>query len=379
MNCPYCSTETTQIAFQDLLINQCGTCKGFFLNREQRKSKHLDAFCDGAGPQAMQNMSSRNQRVACPGCRTDMAKKKPFWYSDLTIDECPACNGMWYRESDYTNIKRLEESPFAVLAGDSPKTQRAKEFLAPVFEFSKPFFLIGVILAVSAAAWQWFGLNVTALDLFRSLRAFLFQRLSEADLRGIAIFLGLVSTGFLLGAIVSVNPETSCPSGRCGPAVYAGAIASVGSKFYFIGAALSACAALLLVAVMYLPIDKAELENPVFDETMLADWDKGLFSTPEEAAMHEWEQHARNLGKTPSQFTNDAKRFYDRYRDQAVPIETIDGQTAYEILGSSEEPAALPKLRLRPAVSERFSTGPGGYFTEDGKIISFWYSSSKDR
>lgn len=101
------------------------------------------------------------------------------------------------------------------------------------------------------------------------------------------------------------------------------------------------------------------LETPVISEETLSHWDEGTFQTVYDSVIYHWQKHAEPLGKTPVEYTNDALRLVRQYQTGRRALKLKNGKQGFVI-------------RTRPG-------GPGGYFTEDERIVSFWYSYTRKR
>ncbi len=99
--------------------------------------------------------------------------------------------------------------------------------------------------------------------------------------------------------------------------------------------------------------------DAIFSRTTLSHWDTGTFPNAEACARYHWEKHAAYLGKTPEEYTQDALQFFKVEKGRARSLKLKNGEPGYVI-------------RSGPG-------GPGGYFTEDGRIVSFWYEYSRER
>jgi len=74
-----------------------------------------------------------------------------------------------------------------------------------------------------------------------------------------------------------------------------------------------------------------------------------------ESIRYHWEKHAKNRGLTLDEYTDDAMEFFYQNRHRAQEYE-IGGKHA-------------PGLRIGVIIEGH----PGGIFTPDGKIVTFWY------
>ncbi|HXC25379.1 MAG TPA: hypothetical protein VNU46_05640, partial [Gemmatimonadaceae bacterium] len=80
-------------------------------------------------------------------------------------------------------------------------------------------------------------------------------------------------------------------------------------------------------------------------------WYRGTFADAEASA--EWHLAKHGMGKTLDQYTQDALNFFQENESQAQSITLKDGTQG---------------LRIRTP-----GGGPGGIFTPDGRIVTFWY------
>ena len=120
------------------------------------------------------------------------------------------------------------------------------------------------------------------------------------------------------------------------------------------------CAVFFLFFVFFPILSYSKVqEKPVFSEETLAHWDQATFPTAHECAFYHWQKHASYLGKSPEEYTSDALDFFKREKERARPLTLKNGERGFII-------------RTGPG-------GPGGYFTQDGRVVSFWYEYSRKR
>lgn len=81
-------------------------------------------------------------------------------------------------------------------------------------------------------------------------------------------------------------------------------------------------------------------------------WYKSTFNRVEDSMAYHLKKHGR--GRSITQYTYDALEFYNRNRHKAVAVKLNDGSSGY---------------RIQTKINGR---NIGGYWTKDGKIVSFW-------
>jgi RHS repeat-associated protein len=93
--------------------------------------------------------------------------------------------------------------------------------------------------------------------------------------------------------------------------------------------------------------DKLPAGRLLFDS-----WHEATFPNKTQSVTYHWDKHARALGKSPTQYTRDALDFFRQNRGIAEQVTLKDGSAGLRI---------------------NIKGGPGGYFTPDGRVVTFWY------
>ncbi len=84
-------------------------------------------------------------------------------------------------------------------------------------------------------------------------------------------------------------------------------------------------------------------------------WASNGFSGAGQRLEHHWQKYAKALGKSKERYTQDALGFYSQYLQQGKLVVLQDRSLSLQIrIGQGQ---------------------PGGSYTPDGKILSFWYRS----
>ena len=106
LSCPRCQgVKLTQKNFEGTPVEFCGTCGGFWLNKgELNKIAHPIVgdieFCsqETAGKKSPSGLE-------CPLCDgVPMVRANFIEFSDIVIDVCPQCKGMWLDKGELEAI-----------------------------------------------------------------------------------------------------------------------------------------------------------------------------------------------------------------------------------------------------------------------------------
>ena len=81
-------------------------------------------------------------------------------------------------------------------------------------------------------------------------------------------------------------------------------------------------------------------------------WSRATFPSAAQSIIYHWRTHAQQFGISIPQYTSDARMFFQAHSAQGLAYTFKDGTTGIVI---------------------RTQLGPGGLFTTDGRIVSFWY------
>lgn len=88
---------------------------------------------------------------------------------------------------------------------------------------------------------------------------------------------------------------------------------------------------------------------------LIASWHQGTFPTVASSVRYHHQKHVISAGRTESisQYTEDAVQFYKQNKEHSERVTLRDGKAG---------------VRIRA-----LEGGPGGLFTREGKIVTFWY------
>ena len=116
MKCPADGNELTKQTYEaDIEIEKCSQCGGMWLDDNELERiqdaternyadeiKNLPNLVDQAYSMAL---AGSKPAVNCPGCSAEMERTEHGGCSQIMIDNCPKCGGVWLDEGE---LKALE-------------------------------------------------------------------------------------------------------------------------------------------------------------------------------------------------------------------------------------------------------------------------------
>lgn len=116
MKCPHDDGPLTKQTYEaGIEIDQCSACGGMWLNNDELESiqsaserdysaeiKELPNLVDQAYAMAL---AKSKPAVKCPGCGDEMERCEHGGCSQVMIDNCPKCGGVWLDDGE---LKALE-------------------------------------------------------------------------------------------------------------------------------------------------------------------------------------------------------------------------------------------------------------------------------
>ncbi len=163
MNCPDCFHELKEESLKGIQIQECRACQGKWFKRDQlklAKDRQDDTLrwldFDPFGKDA-EDLSVPSTGKICPECSGAMLS---LTYSDsqIVIDKCPSCEGVWLTHGELVKIiryleKKVVSQPSAQLAQSSFKQfveifKGSDGFLNEVKDFLVVLYLLELRIAV---------------------------------------------------------------------------------------------------------------------------------------------------------------------------------------------------------------------------------------
>jgi Zn-finger nucleic acid-binding protein len=116
MNCPRDGEKLFPVRYEgDVFVDECTKCKGAFLDRgelEKIEEEHAQEFRDSLSrmPDLVAGAYERARQRAegelkCPKCGAEMETREYAYCSQVMINKCVKCGGIWL---DRGEVKALE-------------------------------------------------------------------------------------------------------------------------------------------------------------------------------------------------------------------------------------------------------------------------------
>jgi len=106
MKCPNCGQEIKPFKHLGLTVLMCPSCRGIWFEENELEPylRYVWKACEGMPLADDETGQEQNHDKICPRCRLLMPRTKYTVYSDVILDKCPACKGIW---ADYGEIETL--------------------------------------------------------------------------------------------------------------------------------------------------------------------------------------------------------------------------------------------------------------------------------
>ena len=116
MQCPDDSTELQRSTYEgDVTVDRCGGCGGIWLDHGEIESIQELREIDYADElQTIPNYFDKSYEMAlarsegvytCPKCQRDMEKREYAYCSQIMIDVCPQCRGVWLHSDEISELE----------------------------------------------------------------------------------------------------------------------------------------------------------------------------------------------------------------------------------------------------------------------------------
>jgi len=116
MRCPDDSAELHKAIYEgDIEVDQCPDCGGLWLDhtelqsvqdlREKDYSKELAAIPTYFEKAYEMALAKNEGVVACPACEKNTEKREYAYCSQIMIDVCPYCRGVWLHNDELSELE----------------------------------------------------------------------------------------------------------------------------------------------------------------------------------------------------------------------------------------------------------------------------------
>ena len=111
MQCPKCDSAMEILNYgPEITVHRCLGCRGLFCKRktlEMIKSEWLaDSVLDSGDPKTGRELDKK-RGIDCPECGTLMDSVSDQKQVHITIESCPACDGLFLDTGELTDLKRV--------------------------------------------------------------------------------------------------------------------------------------------------------------------------------------------------------------------------------------------------------------------------------
>ncbi len=111
LTCPNDSTALAAVQVEAIPVDQCPTCGGYWLKRgemEQLGEKHQAHL----KPITAGKIGISHSKRKCPEDGTSLREHRFAEHTDIKIDQCPKCQGIWLDKAELSSIlSYLDEGP----------------------------------------------------------------------------------------------------------------------------------------------------------------------------------------------------------------------------------------------------------------------------
>jgi uncharacterized protein len=116
MRCPRDGTSLTTENYEgDVAVERCPACRGFWLDQgelekvqETLEHDHSERLSNLDLVARAYELARQNARpgVSCPSCGTALEAEEYAYCSQILVDRCPQCGGIWF---DNGEVQALEQ------------------------------------------------------------------------------------------------------------------------------------------------------------------------------------------------------------------------------------------------------------------------------
>jgi len=113
MICPACKAGLQEYKYHDLLVNVCPNCHGIWFDPDEMKP-YIEFLLREHNEIPYDKIALHRKRIAveslaepvrsCPRCNEPMEKINYAYESNIILDKCPSCEGIW---TDADELYRL--------------------------------------------------------------------------------------------------------------------------------------------------------------------------------------------------------------------------------------------------------------------------------
>ena len=111
MDCPKCSSDMQPVEYgTEIKVSRCSGCAGLFCDRRMLELMRGEWLVDSVLDTGSAAEGARNNQIEdipCPGCGTTMARLSDKEQSQVILDACPNCDGVFLDAGELSDLKSV--------------------------------------------------------------------------------------------------------------------------------------------------------------------------------------------------------------------------------------------------------------------------------
>lgn len=112
MNCPVCDIEMKNISIKNVSLDYCDMCQGIWCDKDELEKIAMsgkDFLKTSPIAKSLEKninniRSQKNSSLKCPCCDASLEKFNYSYESDIILEICKICNGIWVDDGEFGDI-----------------------------------------------------------------------------------------------------------------------------------------------------------------------------------------------------------------------------------------------------------------------------------
>ncbi len=106
LECPNCLRELTELEYKKIKVDRCDNCGGIWLDSGELRTLKVDEDSPIDENVRIAPKETKIQRK-CPKDKTELYNKKYAYDTEIMIDQCPFCGGIFLDQNELDSIGTL--------------------------------------------------------------------------------------------------------------------------------------------------------------------------------------------------------------------------------------------------------------------------------
>jgi Zn-finger nucleic acid-binding protein len=141
MKCPDCNNILERFNYKGIGLDVCGKCDGVWLDDGELRETARRLIAEGKIPDAKIEVNGNVVSIwgvsektrKCPKCRRQMRKINYAYDSNVIVDKCDFCNGIWTNSGELQKLAIfLKGNPILDRMGTAIASEREKMIKEPI-------------------------------------------------------------------------------------------------------------------------------------------------------------------------------------------------------------------------------------------------------